>query len=336
MLALTVAVAGDESHPGRRHPEQTWRAATTMMADAGTIDDGESSPGRAWAIRVAVWTAFALVAIAFGPRAVAVLASRVDRAEHNSPIVQFDRVGFVARPDWLADALLLAVSRDVQPYLVGSAPILDDQPARELLAGLTTVPWVEEARLERVFPDRFRVVFGLRRPVLAVRDELARPLCLVDRNGTALPWVDGTGLPNLVLRREGGSGTMRGRMGEVAGDDRVLAAVGVAVQWRDAIAPQVRDCPALLEVDTNNLGLRWVRSPEYPEVRVVLARGDGAPVVFGYGRPVGAALPCVPTVVKAKVLAAILQEHPGLEGLVAGDLRFELRWRSWLQPRQGA
>lgn len=296
----------------------------------------DDSAGRTWAIRIAVWSAFVLVAIAFGPRAVQVLASRVDVSSRNCPAVEFDRVGFVARPDWLSDDLLLAVSRDLQPFLNGSAPILDDAAARQLLAGLATVPWVEETRLERVFPDRFRVAFGLRRPVLSVRDELARPLCLVDRSGIALPWVDGAQLPTTMLRREGGVGTVRGRMGEVVDDDRVVAAAAIAVQWRDQLAPLVPDCPRLLEVDANNLGLRWVRSPEYPEVRVALARADGAPVVFGYGRPVGAALPCVAIDVKAKVLRAILAEHPALDGLVSGDLRFEMRWRAWLQPRQGS
>jgi hypothetical protein len=57
--------------------------------------------------------------------------------------------------------------------------------------------------------------------------------------------------------------------------------------------------------------------------------------VFGYGRPVGSARPRIPAATKATVLRAILAEFPGLAGLVAGDLRFEVRWRSWLQPRQG-
>jgi hypothetical protein len=296
----------------------------------------DHTSGRAWLARIVVWSAFVTVAWAFGPRAVAVLGSRIQQGVRASPLVELDHVGLVARPDWLDDALLVAVSRDLQPWLVGASPILDDAAARALVQGLGSVPWVEETRLERVYPDRFRVLFGLRRPVLAVRDAQSRPLCLVDRNGTALPWVDGARVPTTVLRSEGGSGTARGRLGEPVGDDRVLAAAAVAVQWRDEIAPAVPGCPRLLEVDTTNLGLRWVRSPEYPEVRVSLARADGAPVVFGYGRPVGSALPCVPCAQKARVLAAILTEFPGLQGLVAGDLRFPQRWRSWLQPRQGS
>ncbi|MGE3173209.1 MAG: hypothetical protein AB7O97_11345 [Planctomycetota bacterium] len=303
-----------------------------MANHRGNADESR----RAWLARIVVWCAFAIVAWAFGPRALAVLQSRVEGAARNTPMVEFDKVGFLRRPDWMSDDLLVAVSRDLQPWLVGAAPILDDAEAKRLLAGLATVPWVAETRLERVFPDRFRIAFGLRRPVLAVRDELGRPLCLCDVAGTALPWVDGSDVPQVVLRREGGPGTVRGGLGEVVPDERVVAAAAIAVQWRDELAPLVPGCPRLLEVDTTNLGLRWVRSPEYPEVRVMLARDDGAPVVFGYGRPVDAPLPCVPIETKAKVLRAVLDEHPRLGGLVAGDLRFELRWRSWLQPRQGS
>ena len=62
-------------------------------------------------------------------------------------------------------------------------------------------------------------------------------------------------------------------------------------------------------------------------------RDDGASVTFGYGRPVDSLLPRVPLDTKAAVLRSILIDYPGLHGLVAGDLRFEVRWRSWLQPR---
>lgn len=307
-----------------------------LESDLADANGARMSPGRAWAFRLTVWTAFAVVAWLYGPRALEVLEHRVDGASRHSPLVDRDRVGFVAQPEWMNEPLLLAVSRDLQVWLRGEQPILDDAAARELLAGLATVPWVEETRLERVFPDKFRVVFGLRRPVVAVLEESGRPLCLCDKQGTALPWVDRHGLPAVVLRREGGETSMQGRLGERAPDDRVLAAAAVAVEWRDEIAPHVTGCPRLLEIDANNLGLRWAKAPEYPEVRVRLERRDGAPVVFGYDHPVGSKWPRVPAATKAKVLRAVLHDFPGLDGLVAGDLRFELRWRSWLQPRQGS
>jgi hypothetical protein len=36
------------------------------------------------------------------------------------------------------------------------------------------------------------------------------------------------------------------------------------------------------------------------------------------------------------VLRSVLAEFPGLQGLVAGDLRMTVRWRSLLQPRPGS
>lgn len=295
----------------------------------------QSTRTRAWVARVVVWLAFIGTVIGFGPRAYTVLASRLDQHAQRSPMVELGLVGFVKRPAWLSEPLLLAVSRDLQPWLQGRMPILDEVSARKMLAGLRSVPWVEEARLERLFPDRFTVHFGLRRPVIAVRDAQGKPLCLCDRDGVTLPWVDGVELPLVVLRREGGAGTLACTLGEVANDERVPAAAAIAVEWRDEFVPLVPGCPRLLEIDTTNLGERWVRSCDYPEVRVHLQRDDGAAVVFGYDKPVGAVLPRVPVRTKAGVLRAILAEFPGLHGLVSGDLRFEVRWRTWLQPRQG-
>lgn len=303
---------------------------------AGRDTGADAGRRRAWAARLLVWPAFAATAALLGPRALAVLQSRAEAAGVAGPAVELDRVGFLDRPDWVDERLLVAIARDLQPWLAGSTPILDEENARRLLAGLCAVPWVVDARLECVFPDRFRVHLGLRRPVLAVRDEVGRPLCLVDRAGVALPWVDGLPLPATVLRPEGGGGSVQGRIGEVVPDERVPAAAAVAVEWRDHVAPVVPDCPRLLEVDTTNLGERWLCHPEYPEVRVVLARGDGAPVVFGYGRPCHSDRPRVPVATKAGVLRKVLSAHPGLRGLVAGDLRFEVRWRSLLHPRQGS
>ncbi len=298
------------------------------------MDDREhpiSPQSRVWLLRGLVWTVFAVVAYTVGPRALATLQSRVEGASRAGPVVEFGRVGYLARPEWMSDGLLVAVSRDLEPFLRGSAPILEEEPARELIAGLCRAPWVEEARLERAFPDKFRVRFGLRRPVLCVRDEDGAPLCLSDKHGVALPWVDGLDLPSLFLRREGGAGTMRGRLGEPAPDERVLAACRIAVEWRDELAPLVPGCPPLVEVDATNLGLRWARGPEYPEIRVMLRSEDGGRVVFGYGHPVDSSWPRVPVATKAKVLRAVLEGYPGLVGVGKADLRFENRWRSWLQ-----
>jgi hypothetical protein len=191
---------------------------------------------------------------------------------------------------------------------------------------------VREVRLERAFPDRFAVQLDLRRPVIGVRGYDGTPLCLLDRDGVALPWVD-TPLPAVWLYREGGAPTMRFEPGVRISEPRALAAAAIAIEWRDEFAPLVSGCPALLEVDTTNLGEKWMRGRGYPEVRVKLRREDGAPVIFMYDRPVDSPFPRVPVATKAAVLAKVLTKHPGLRGLIAGDLRLQNRWADYLQPR---
>ena len=122
--------------------------------------------------------------------------------------------------------------------------------------------------------------------------------------------------------------------GQASDEPRVRVAVGIAKEWNEQLAPLVEQCPRLLEIDATNLGERWIRGPEYPEVRVHLKRDDDQPVVFGYGHPVDSPLDRVPVTRKAEVLRKILKEHAGLEELVAGDLRFSRRWSDYLQPRK--
>lgn len=302
-----------------------------MATASGVTPDTGSAPAR-WVVRIVVLGGFALTLWLCGPRAAEVLAAKFRPEASLSPHVELDRVGFVARPEWMDTPLLLAVSAGLAPWLHGEIAILDEESTRELVAGLRSVAWVHDVGVERVFPDRFRVRVELRRPVLSVRDAEGTPLCLVDRQAVVLPWVD-TPLPTTFLHREGGAPTMANEPGKVANDARVKAAAAIAVEWRDAIAPLVASCPRLVEVDATNLGERWLRGPEYPEIRVKLARNDGAAVVFAYDRPVDSARVRVPAQTKATVLGNILGKHPGLEGLVAGDLRLVRRWADYLQPR---
>lgn len=285
-----------------------------------------------WAVRVVVCAAFAVTVIHWGPGAAAVLAARFERAPQHSPLVVLDRVGFADQPDWLDRPLLLAMAADLSPWLSDELPILDDAANQRLATALRSVPWVRNASLSRVFPNRLRVALELRRPVLGVRSAEGEPLCLVDRSGVALPWVE-TPLPVVWLHREGGAATAAFSPGQPIAEPRVLAAAAVAVEWRDAVAPLVANCPALLEVDTTNLGERWRRGRPYAEIRVKLRRHDGEGVVFAYDRPVDSPWPRVPAATKAAVLRAILADHPGLAGLTGGDLRLAHRFRDYLEPR---
>lgn len=299
--------------------------------DEPTTVDGRN-PSTRWAVRIFVVAAFALTVWLFGPRAADVLAARYQQIAEQSPVVDLDQVGFVDQPSWLNGPLLIAVARDLGPWLQDRIAILDEVAGRKLRADLATSAWVRDVALTRAFPDKLRLDVDLRRPVLAVRDGDGELLCLVDRDAVALPPVEAS-LPTVQLHREGGSPTLRVTIGERISESRVLAAIGVALEWRDVLAPRVPDCPRLLEVDTTNLGERWMRGRSYPEVRIKLARNDGAPVIFAYGRPVDSELPRVDVVTKAAVLCNILARHPGLAGLVAGDLRLINRWADYLQPR---
>jgi hypothetical protein len=291
---------------------------------------------RAWTFRITVLVAFGLTVWFHGPRATEVLAARLRGASRASPVVALDAVGLRERPEWLTGDLLVAVLADLQPWLDGGLPILDDDGARRLRAGLSDVAWVAGVHFERVFPDRLRASLTLRRPVLRVRSGDGAPICLVDRTGVVLPWLDLPELPETTLRAEGGRTSMVARPGAVAPDDRVVAAAAVAVEWRDELRALMPEAPLLLEVDATNLGERWLPAhARYPEIRVALRRDDGAAVVFAYDHPPGSAAPRIATADKAAVLRKILARYPGLHGLVAGDLRFTQRWQDWLQPRDG-
>lgn len=285
-----------------------------------------------WAVRVFVLAAFATTVWFCGPNAAAVLAARFGGEQQLGPMVTLDHVGFVERPDWLGGDMLVAVSESLSPWLSDEIGLLDEETSRRMRDGLLATPWVRDVRVERMFPDRFRLHLTLRRPILAVRTGEDQPLCLVDELGVMLPWVPSE-LPKILLYREGGNITMPVQFGSMCTEARVLAAAAIVKEWTEELAPLVDACPTLLEVDAINLGERYIPHPEYPEIRVILKRLDGQPVLFGYGRPVHSSFARVPVRSKANVLNGILFAHQGLTGLVAGDLRFARRWADYLQPR---
>lgn len=291
-----------------------------------------SATSSRWTVRAIVLCAFAATVWFGGPRTAEVLAAKFGDGNQPGPMVALDHVGFVEKPAWMDDDMLVSVAASLSPWLSDDIGILDEPTALRLRAGLVSTPWVESARLERVFPDRFRLRIELRRPSLSVHAADDQPLCLVDDEGVMLPWSP-TRLPIVRLYREGGSPTMSVSYGERAQERRVTVAAMIAAEWRAQVVPLVRDCPALLEVEASNLGERWIVGMQYPEIRVVLARADGEPVSFAYGRPPDSPLPRVPARTKALVLDNIVRAHGGLEGLIAGDLRLARRWKDYLQPR---
>ena len=291
-----------------------------------------TSTSARWTARIMVLGGFAATLWLCGPRAVEVLAARLSGGAQPGPTVALDRVGFVERPAWMTDDMLLSVSESISPWLSDEVGILDEVAATHLRDGLDTTPWVDSVRIERIFPNRFRLELELRRPTLAVHAGDDSPLCLVDDSAVMLPWSP-TALPVVRLYREGGSPNRAVSYGGRARERRVQVAAMVAAEWRAEVAPLVAECPRLVEVEATNLGERWMVGPQYPEVRVVLERADGEAVSFAYGRPPDSPLPRVPARTKALVLDNIVRQFEGLDGLVAGDLRLSRRWQDYLQPR---
>jgi len=279
-------------------------------------------------LAVTVWFA--------GPKAYEVLAARLDPAADGGPVVDLDLVGFGERPEWLKGALLLAVARDLSPRLSEKIRLLDEAGAQKVKTRLLALPWVKAVRLREEQPNRFRVSLDLRRPVVEVEAPGGR--LLVDHHGVCLPPTRlSSGLPRVVLTGlpgySAGGTRAPARFGMPHPDPVVRAAAAVAVEWRDEIVPLVPKAPPLVEVDSSNLGNRFIAEARVSEVRVGLRREDGQVVYLAYGRPPGARLERVPVATKAKVLGLVLAHAPGLMGLQGGDLRFENRWRDWLLPR---
>lgn len=307
------------------------RAANSRAGDPRAPSAGADPWSlRAWTLRVVVIGAFLATVWLAGPRAWQVAAQRIapTPAATGRPVA-LDRVRLLANPpEWLRGPLLVALLEDLEPRLRGSVAIMDDTAAGALRSGLEASPWVTEARLERRFPDRFRVEFELRRPVLEVVAG-ERVVALVDSLGIALPApVLRTGLPRTVVS----SAPPDVVAGAPFPDHGVRAAAGVVREWNDEIRSAVADAPLLVEVDARNLGWRFVADPAASQIVVGLERRDGGTAFFHYGLAHADGGPVEPAV-KAAVLGDLVREHPGLDGITGGDLRRRNLWRHCLLPR---
>lgn len=278
-----------------------------------------------WCVRITVWTAFALTVAFAGPRAWTVVSARYQVLRRSAPqgaVVDLDRVGFVAWPPWLRDELLTQVALDLAPVLAGGVGLLDEPACERLLASLRAVPWVAEANLRRIYPDRLRTELVLRRPVARLRAgdvELT-----LDENGVCLPSPPRLDLPVVDVLRP-----LPGNHGAVHQDPAVVAAAAVAAEWMTAIVPAVPGAPTLLRVDASNLGYAG-DAGRTCEVRVALQRTDGGLAWLEYDHPPGSAAPRIDPETKAAVLRQLLAAHPGLAGIASADLRFARRWQAWV------
>lgn len=302
-----------------------------VVGTAGSNDRHRSAANAAaprwlWCVRITVLSAFVLTVVGAGPRAWAVTRARVQALRQSAPRgarVDLDRVGFVGVPGWLRGDLLTAVSLDLASALDGGVGLLDDDGAARLLAELRALPWVRDARLQRVYPDRFRAELEMRAPV--ARLSAGAGAVALDVDGVCLPCPPRCELPEI----DAGS-TAKARLGQPHPDLLVRAAAAVAAEWQAEIAAALPGLPALRRVDTTNIG--YGSDPtRLCEVRVAVQRGDGGLVWFDYDHPPGSGAPRVPAATKVAVLQRLLAAHPGLVGVVRADLRFGNRWQAWVE-----
>lgn len=283
-----------------------------------------------WCVRITVWSGFVLTVVGAGPRAWVVLGARVSalrgsvqRGSPRGAHVDLDRVGFVSVPTWLRGDLLTSVALDLMPAFDGRVGLLDEEGCQRLLADLRSVPWVRDASLQRVYPDRFRAAVALRVPVARLIGD--RRSLAIDADGVCLPCPPRSDLPTIE-----GRNALEGSLGQVHPDAAVRAAAAVAAEWSADITPAVPDLPALRRVDATNLG--YVAHPgRMCEIRVALERDDGGLVWLDYDHPPGSDAPRVAAQTKVAVLQGLLAAHPRLVGIARADLRFGNRWQAWVE-----
>jgi hypothetical protein len=284
-------------------------------------------PGRlaAWSARLVVGTCFAATVVFAGPRALAVVRARaaaVERSVPQGPRVALDRALVLEAPPWLRADLLTAVALDLAPVLNGEVGLTDAEGAARLLRRLRAVPWVRDAALQRVYPDRMRAALTLRQPAALLR--AGTQVQLVDGDGVCLPGACALDLPEIEAGHP-----QAGVPGEPHPDPAVRAAAAIAAEWAHEIAPRVDDAPALRRLDVTNVGYR-ANPSRWCETRVGLARTGGGLAWLEYDHAPGSAAPRVPAATKVAVLRGLLAAYPGLAGVEHADLRFKNRWQDWV------
>ena len=105
--------------------------------------------------------------------------------------------------------------------------------------------------------------------------------------------------------------------------------------WWTSLAVRVRPgyaapcAPRLAHVDPRNVGWNYVADAKTSRIVVGPDRVDGAVAWSHYGLAEVDGGP-VSADQRAAVLAAVLQEHPGLGAVLRGDLRLRNLWRDYI------
>lgn len=275
-------------------------------------------------------------------------ASRAVHWAKEKPDWSFDPLRLALRsasPAWLEPPMARAVYGSYE-RIAGDGFALHDTAAFAAWAErVERLSWVARADARPRYPNRVFLDLELRRPrlclaegrILVLADAEGRPLPLLradagidvdvhDRFARAaraeadlppqpfgLPWV--LGLSSIDTDRD----ALRGAA--ALGEEWRIEVEDLLERLSDGVRP-----PVLLAIDCSNHGLRLDgRRAEYS---LLLASRDQRPVRVAWGHAPGGAFDTrIPVEEKARVLALVLREYPGLEGVGACDVRYTGSWR---------
>jgi len=275
-----------------------------------------------------------------------------------------------ACPNWLEPPMARALFASYQRVAGEPMSTLSGADVEAYRARVEALPWIRSVQLTRSLPRGVSLDLVLERPELLrmIGPGSAGPgpkprgvqLELVGHGGIRLP-VDATrgGLETLSAERfalpfagaELAPGPLRvplllgARLVSDSGlDPAVRAAAAIAEILRDELLPHTRELLARREVDqwvprihgidVSNARSRLVRRPLEAEYRVVVADRGGRAVYLSWGHDPDGEYEVIPWRVKARVLATVLTQYPGLRDIAAADLRFPNRWRDRVVPRR--
>jgi hypothetical protein len=246
------------------------------------------------------------------------------------------RIALEERPSWWEGALARPFLKNLAECSSGPFSVFDAASARALSERWRQVPGVADVRLERVFPDRYRVSLSLSRPEGWVADRGGKKL-LVDRHGRRLHDPD---LPEeevaaffAALPRLTGGAADAPAIGLPFEEPFVEAAAATAAEYRSEFEGSLGFPLRLLEVDASNLGYRYIADPRRAEVRLLVGAADGGVCRLEWDHPPGSTGRRVPVEVKVEVARKIAAEHPGFEGVASADLRLRNTWSAWVRMR---
>jgi len=230
-------------------------------------------------------------------------------------------------PAWMGPIGRAQLVRLVEGAFPGPFQVFQSLPLEVALRRIRAQGVARKCRAERLLPSQVRLVLEIPRPVAFFRDPSGRAH-LLDAWGRLLPFPL-SGVKGALPCLEGLPRDPQAR--------KEAFRAGAAVAWEveRSFLPALGGKFPFLAVDLSNLGYRLLADGERAEIRIVLAGADGHRVILEWDRSPFSPFGNIPLSKKIDVARKILARYPGFEGVLAADLRWELRWDQWLTLASG-